>query len=388
MDRIFNYVFKTTQERLSIFLYTFLKKYYSIDNLFYDKKFLVARGDIDVALVAHLDTVHRVSNRNCLYYDPKHMVAWSPNGLGADDRAGVYAIIQLVKMGYRPHIFFTHDEESGAWGAKELIKYDFPFETNFIIELDRKGTKEAVFYDCGNKEFKEKILSYGFKLGYGTFSDISIISPAFDVASVNLGIGYYNEHTKDETLKVKEMWDTITRVSVILEEQKGCKVKYNYQEVVYNYNRTYTYGGNYNSSYDYDSLGNRAYPKYDVNRGTVSNNAIIPYIATESTKKNIGGIDEEDWEDFLDRGTKERSEQLNEVLESLVLKDFDISNIRFWTDAQLSRYYELLKQDEDQVSMDWYKDHISEQGNEFIGDLVSDDINVVNNYLEQEAVNG
>ena len=35
----------------------------------------------------------------------------SPDGLGADDRAGVFMIMNIVKAGFRPHVIFTTDEE-------------------------------------------------------------------------------------------------------------------------------------------------------------------------------------------------------------------------------------------------------------------------------------
>ena len=91
-----------------------------------DRNFLLAGGNIPVALVSHLDTVHRKSNRDCMFVDERKGVAWSPNGLGADDRAGVFAIIQLVKAGFRPHIIFTHGEESGGTGACALTKFSLP----------------------------------------------------------------------------------------------------------------------------------------------------------------------------------------------------------------------------------------------------------------------
>lgn len=50
---------------------------------------------------------------------------WSPQLLGSDDRAGVYAIIQIIEAGYKPHVIFTTDEEIGAVGAQKLIE-DFP----------------------------------------------------------------------------------------------------------------------------------------------------------------------------------------------------------------------------------------------------------------------
>ena len=52
----------------------------------------------------------------------------------------------------------------------------------------------------------------------GTFSDVSILGDTFDKCSVNLSIGYYNEHTRHEYLKVNELYQTISKVKNILLE--------------------------------------------------------------------------------------------------------------------------------------------------------------------------
>lgn len=59
---------------------------------------------------------------------------WSPQGLGADDRAGIFAIIQIIKSGLRPHIILTTDEEVGGVGADLLSKNGNPFaDLRYII---------------------------------------------------------------------------------------------------------------------------------------------------------------------------------------------------------------------------------------------------------------
>jgi putative aminopeptidase FrvX len=81
-------------------------------------------------------------------------VIWSPDALGADDRAGVFAIIKILQSGLRPHIIFTTDEETGGYGAKALTSNACPFQdVRYFIELDRQGALDCVFYNCDNKHF-------------------------------------------------------------------------------------------------------------------------------------------------------------------------------------------------------------------------------------------
>ena len=183
-------------------------------------KYILAEGGLPVCLVAHIDTVWPKPPSR-IYHDKDYNVFWSETGLGADDRAGIYMIIELVERGLRPSIVITDLEEEGGVGADVLVRHfpRCPFkECKALIELDRRGYNDAVFYRCDNKEFKQLILSYGFKLAQGTFTDISIISPPWGLASVNLSCGYYNEHTSLEMLKLEECEQVIDKVELMLRE--------------------------------------------------------------------------------------------------------------------------------------------------------------------------
>ena len=151
---------------------------------------------------------------------------WSPDGLGADDRAGIYAILTLVKRGYRPHIIFTTDEERGCIGASKLVEVikKCPFkELKYIIELDRRGANDSVFYDCDNKKFEKYVNAFGFKTDYGSYSDISVIAPAWGVAAVNLSVGYLDEHSELERLYCSALENTISKVEEMLKLSKTAK---------------------------------------------------------------------------------------------------------------------------------------------------------------------
>lgn len=179
--------------------------------------YVVAIGDIPVALVAHLDTAFK-KPPNRIFYDNVKNVMWSPEGLGADDRAGVYSIIQIIKSGLRPTIIFTTDEEKGGLGAERLVKDmpDPPTDLKYIIELDRQGRFDCVFYRCDNPEFERYVEDFGFITNFGSFSDISIICPRWKVAGVNLSIGYVDEHSVSETLYISHMYNTINKVKDML----------------------------------------------------------------------------------------------------------------------------------------------------------------------------
>ena len=209
--------------------------------------FIMAEGLDPVCLIAHIDTVFKhVPDEDDFIYDAEKTVLWSPYGSGFDDRAGIAGIIELVQRGHRPHIVFTDKEEVGGIGASELIRYypKCPFKNcKALIELDRKGENDCVFYSCDNKKFEKFIVEHDFETSWGTFSDISIISPSWKIASVNLSIGYLDEHTTSERLVCKWFDATIEKVSKIIEDIASEK-KFKYVEKKY---VQYPYASNFST---------------------------------------------------------------------------------------------------------------------------------------------
>jgi hypothetical protein len=206
---------KTKEELLFDFLPTKLKEA-GYKKLVHGKYFLYAEGNISVLLTAHADTVFE-SPLNKIFFDSEKGIFWSPEGLGADDRAGIYGILYLIQKGYRPYILFTDLEERGIQGAKEAANtLELP-PVKIVIELDRRGSEEAVFYDCICPEFEQYILDYGFKKADGSFTDISVICPKWKLPGVNLSTGYYNEHTELEYFVLSDLFNTLEKVEEMLQ---------------------------------------------------------------------------------------------------------------------------------------------------------------------------
>lgn len=128
------------------------------------------------------------------------------------------AILKIIQDELRPTVIFTTDEELGCLGASALVaKYPTaPWPINYIIELDRQGANDCVFYQCNNPEFEDYIEKYGFINDFGSFSDISAICPKWGIAGVNLSIGYLDEHSLQETLHVRFWERTIRQVKMML----------------------------------------------------------------------------------------------------------------------------------------------------------------------------
>lgn len=225
---------KPTQKEL----FAALSSMYKGHTVICKSKYILVRGEAPIMLLAHLDTVHKSPVRQiCKSQDGS--ILMSPQGIGGDDRCGVYALVTAYeKSKVKPWLLFTCDEETGGVGAYKFSdmhsKGKLPKELDnlkILVEIDRKGKNDAVYYDCDNSDFETYITSKGFKTEWGSFSDISVVAPELEVAAVNLSSGYYNAHTQHEYINKKQL-NTIVRkvIEIVADAANPDFPKYEYVE--------------------------------------------------------------------------------------------------------------------------------------------------------------
>lgn len=209
----FEQIFQLSQERLKQALEAeLIASTYTVQK---QKGFLYAEGTVPVLLAAHLDTVHHALPET-ICYSADGTVMMSPQGIGGDDRAGVYMILRLIQR-VHCHVLFCEDEETGGHGARAFTKSGIKPDVNYIVELDRTGSNDAVFYQCRNRQFERHINSFGFQTAFGSFSDISILAPHLNLAAVNLSTGYYHAHQPGEYVRLDKVEELIGRVEKLLQ---------------------------------------------------------------------------------------------------------------------------------------------------------------------------
>ncbi len=228
---------RPTQEEL----FDMLRKMFRGETIVRKGSFILVRGEAPIMLLAHLDTVHRKPVKDiCTTADGN--ILMSPQGIGGDDRCGVYALVNAYDSAdKKPWLLFTCDEEIGGRGADDFCdsyqKGRLPKELEelkLLVEIDRRGSKDAVYYDCDNRNFEAYITSKGFKTEFGSFSDISYVAPELGVAAVNLSSGYYNAHTQHEFINRKEIDAVIKKVNEIVAEAAHPDFpRYEYVERIY-----------------------------------------------------------------------------------------------------------------------------------------------------------
>ena len=201
----FEQICKMTQPEVKKYMEDYLSaNNYDVDNV---DGYLYAEPKYDrvpVLLVAHMDTVHKEVCREIINNNGKLS---SPQGIGGDDRCGVYMIMNVIKELHCP-VLLTEDEEVGCIGAHMFAKSEYIADlgVNYMIEFDRRGSNDAVFYSCDNKNFKAFVEENSpLKEVQGSYSDISVLMSAAKLAGVNISCGYYNAHTRDEYVIFDEM---------------------------------------------------------------------------------------------------------------------------------------------------------------------------------------
>lgn len=205
-----------------------------------DRGYLYVQGTLPVCLVAHLDTVHKEPVKKIVINKANQLS--SPQGIGGDDRAGVYLCLRMLEKGLRPSIIFTTGEEVGGVGARQFIK-DFKVldNVNWFLEFDRANSKDVVRYNDSNDNLIRRIEPFGFKEARGSFTDISILAPHFKKSAVNMSAAYYNPHRTIEYIDLYEL-EVIELKAYRLLKSSIPHTAHEYKETKYRYSsRPYTY---------------------------------------------------------------------------------------------------------------------------------------------------
>jgi hypothetical protein len=174
-------------------------------------------------LAAHLDVTSEFSPSDQLI-EKDNIIKRQKGILGADDRAGVAIILNLLKEvgDFRDipplKFIFTVREEEGEKGA-EAIDPDFYEDVSCGISLDRRNCHDIVYKssskEYSNLEFAERVARVSSQIFsdenvfvpcQGGVSDLRVWSEKDARPCVNLSVGYFDEHKENERLNLI-CWD-------------------------------------------------------------------------------------------------------------------------------------------------------------------------------------
>jgi di/tripeptidase len=202
-----------------------------MNNIYVQKK--TTNVDFYPCFVAHIDTVHELDTINVkeefLKNDQgelkKSLKAYNdfgnPTGIGGDNKCGVFACLQLLKELPNLKVCFFVSEETGCHGSKNADNKFFN-DVGYCIQFDAPGNTMVTEYSMGTKlfdrgsEFFETInkvlsenLNEDFEYGSHPYTDVYALKQKFDFSCLNISIGYYKYHTKNEYVVIEDVYNGI-----------------------------------------------------------------------------------------------------------------------------------------------------------------------------------
>lgn len=176
-----------------------------------------------VVLSAHLDMVKtgkdiaNVVNVNSILFGVDK--DWKLTSLGADDKNGIWCIVQASKHKSKPHIVLFEEEETGRVGSLNCNR-DWFNDKDCCIVIDRKGNREIIIQGFRGQYtsmlgacFQSVNPHWKFETGMGC--DADSIKDIIDC--INISCGYYEAHTADEYTNLIELEETLKAINNFLD---------------------------------------------------------------------------------------------------------------------------------------------------------------------------
>lgn len=222
-----------------------------------DAKFIYVPGQRKnkCLLVAHADTIPG-DNVKVKFENGIFTSAIEHKGIGADDRVGIAMTWLLRNSGHS--LLVPFGEEHGLVGTRFLMNNhqnlfkQLHLEHQFAIEMDRQDKDDLAFYDIATDEFRDWCEKQfpKFKRTRGMSTDIAKLcdeAPEGNpMCGVNISVGYYNQHTKDEKLVLSEWINSFSLLKTMLEQKEIPRFEhkpYVYTPPKYSHNSYHGYSG-------------------------------------------------------------------------------------------------------------------------------------------------
>ncbi|GAH31782.1 unnamed protein product, partial [marine sediment metagenome] len=203
-------------------------------------------------LTAHMDTVHRYATPQVVEsFDEKcnSKVFTAEEGIGGDDKVGIFVCLSLLKQLDTVKIVFFNGEESGGTGSDGAIDSFFE-DIGYMLAIDRNGNSDYVNNYLGEpsttKKFDDKIKHildwFGYKETTGMFTDVFNLkeNEKIDVCGCNFSCGYYLSHTTSEYVVEREVYRVIRMILKMIKRLGHKKYEHTF-EYSYSYKK-YTSG--------------------------------------------------------------------------------------------------------------------------------------------------
>lgn len=179
-------------------------------------------------LSAHIDQVQRIHSKDFESIEAKdYIFGFSrknkrQEGLGADDKVGVWVNLKcLKKFDHIKAVFFV-GEEIGCVGSGECDMSFFD-DCRFVIQCDRRNGNDLItsigWTELCSPEFIHDIKPelFGYREEQGLITDVGELKDrGLKVSAINLSCGYYEPHTDREFVIKSEVLNCLKFVEHII----------------------------------------------------------------------------------------------------------------------------------------------------------------------------
>ena len=210
-------------------------------------------------VVAHLDQVQKKHSRDFRAIETRDIIfGYSPSkrrweGLGADDKNGIWIALQCLARYDAIKIAFFVGEEVGCVGSNAA---DMAFFENcrFVIQPDRRGYNDIITKISWEQICSEEFLHavepnrFGYCPTEGMMTDVEALrGNGLAISCINLSCGYYEPHTDNEFTVKEDLMNCLYFVRHIIE---NCTKVYTYEIEYEAYSRNFYGFEDYNTSED------------------------------------------------------------------------------------------------------------------------------------------
>lgn len=182
-------------------------------------------------VAAHLDEIHSPCQREVVVDgDVIYTVdrLWNRVGCGADDKNGLWIIMNLLQSEpVLKVVLFVQEERDGELaGCRGARVSDLSFfnDVEFVVECDRKGASDVVNIGKGETSLCESdfipehlLQQYGYEMVKGGKTDVvELKMRGLAIPVCNISCGYYNAHKTSEYTKFSELQNCLNFVKEII----------------------------------------------------------------------------------------------------------------------------------------------------------------------------
>ena len=302
-------------------------------------------GESDVMFTSHLDTATSALSQVKHVFDGNIIKTDGTSILGADDKAGVTIMLNMIENNIPGLYYFFLGEEVGCVGSKKVAQKHktekLPY-INKVISFDRRGTNSVITFQsssrCCSENFANELATQ-LNLAEETFTyktdPTGIYTDSAQFVSIypectNISVGYYSEHTYSERQDIEHL-EKLAKACLKV-DWNNLPVERDPSKVEYSSSRSgngYGWGAWEDYSYEYKTYD--AKPKVDTQKVTFYDEE-YQYLSDITIQTSTGDI--QNITLSPDRIQKERQ------LISNFLDDIELQYSTFiWNGLKLSVYY-------------------------------------------------